>query len=59
MLKQIKLDLQREIKRVKSELEEHQKNGLATHFGIAYHKGMIEAYERTLSEVNQYIKQSK
>jgi hypothetical protein len=57
-MKQIKEGLQTEIKRIKKQLKEAEKTGALIPFGEIYHKGMLEAYERTLNEINFLLKQS-
>jgi adenine-specific DNA methylase len=55
MINELKLGLEREIKRIERFLDEEAKSS----HNIDYHKGMLKAHKNTISEIDELLKHSK
>jgi len=55
-MKQIKEDIEREIKRIEDFLNEEKNVGVINN-NIIFHRGMLQAYLNTISEINELLKQ--
>ena len=56
-MKQIKEDIEREIKRIEDFLNEEENVGVINN-NIIFHRGMLQGYQNTLNEINELLKHS-
>lgn len=57
-MEQIKEDTQREIKRIQDFLNEEENVGVINN-NIIFHRGMLQAYLNTVSEIDYLLKELK
>ena len=55
-MKQIKEDIEREIKRIEDFLNQEENVGVINN-NIIFHRGMLQAYLNTISEINELLKE--
>ena len=55
-MKQIKEDTEREIKRIEDFLNEEENVGVINN-NIIFHRGMLQAYLNTVSEIDELLKE--